>query len=389
MSSVMVDELKAVNTKLQLLNEVLLGNLPENVGRQAHYRDSMVTVTKASTIADSAVPKAPGGTGVFDLKGYNLVIVTTDGNLSNVSYRIQYADGTLSPEIEAKELQKFVGQNTQIQLVNDTAEAAKTIRVHRIQVPPLLAGEVDVNLIESSLARRTSIDSTTANLATGASYTGAWIAVSERSNSILIAAQIDMFSRLAIDWSDDGSTLRFSQVIWLGGSNGFTHAVAVRGAYVRMRIKNTGLKVDGTTGNTTASLYAQIWEQTNEATHKTLYYCQILQNATLTSTTTMFTELVPNHYVQIPYLGLNEVVGTVSGTSPTLQLGFTISPDGTLFSQAETLTTSLTASNTRTVTSGGGIDVQSGLYLRMRYVLTGTTPSFAGTYVSTVQVLDP
>ena len=240
---------------------------------------------------------------------------------------------------------------------------------------------------------RRNLDSTTANLASGATYTGGYKLLSDGAKSVLLNILIDAFCKVTIDWSEDGSTLRHSHILWVGGSNGLAHAFAVRARYVRMTIKNTGLKIDGTTGFTTVSLYAQIWEQSSEATTRTGYFLQILQNATLTTTTTMFFEELP-HYSggqvnALIYVGIIEVVGTVSGTSPTLQLGYAMSPDGTNLSQAETLTTSLTVTATRQFTTGGGIDVGTGKYLRMRYVLTGTSPSFGGTYVSVVEVFEP
>ena len=83
------------------------------------------------------------------------------------------------------------------------------------------------------------------------------------------------------------------------------------------------------------------------------------------------------------------VHGTVSGTSPTLQIGKRASQDGTNFWENESLTTSITATASQQQDNLAAGRIASANYLQYRAVLTGTSPSFAGTYVTIAEVLEP
>jgi len=143
MSSVMVDELKGIKAQLELLNKMLIGDISEDVSVKSRTRFKTFSVTKGSTIADSAFPKAADGTGVVNIQEANRVIIFTDGNPNTISYRIVFADGSISDEVEFVHLSSLAGKFKQIQVNNDTAESGKSIWVRQFLLPPLLMDNVE------------------------------------------------------------------------------------------------------------------------------------------------------------------------------------------------------------------------------------------------------
>lgn len=65
--------------------------------------------------------------------GADLVQISTDGDLTNVSYFIVHLDGSVSLEMEAAESPHFLGPINAVLVTNDTAEAGTNIRVARYQ----------------------------------------------------------------------------------------------------------------------------------------------------------------------------------------------------------------------------------------------------------------
>jgi len=68
-----------------------------------------------------------------DCIGADLVQISTDGDLTNVSYQIVHLDGSTSVEMEAAESPHCLGPINAVLVNNDTAEAGVNIRVARYQ----------------------------------------------------------------------------------------------------------------------------------------------------------------------------------------------------------------------------------------------------------------
>lgn len=81
--------------------------------------------SKASTFADTDVP----------CQGFNLIQVSTDGDLSDISYKLVQLDGRDSHVMQASESPHIIGPVTAIKLTNVEAEAGKTVRVARYRIP--------------------------------------------------------------------------------------------------------------------------------------------------------------------------------------------------------------------------------------------------------------
>ena len=114
MSSVQVEELKKVNEKLDLLNSMLIGDISPDVAVRSRTRFKTHTISKASTIADASSPKAQDAVGVINIQEGNRFIISTDGNPNSVSFRIVFADGSISDEIEMIELNSLPGKYSSI-----------------------------------------------------------------------------------------------------------------------------------------------------------------------------------------------------------------------------------------------------------------------------------
>ncbi len=84
------------------------------------------TKSKAATFTDHEI----------ECGGFDLIIISTDGNLTDISYKILQLDGSKSREVEASALPKFLGPVDSVFITNDTAEAGKTVTITRIQGTP-------------------------------------------------------------------------------------------------------------------------------------------------------------------------------------------------------------------------------------------------------------
>lgn len=149
MSSVQVERLDKIIAQLQLLNSMLIGDISEDVSVKGRTRFKSFIISKASTIADSSSPKAANTAGVVNIQEANRFIITTDGNINNISYRVVFADGSISDEIELNQLNSLPGKFKQVQVNNDTAESGKNIWVRQFSLPPLLADNVEGALSSS------------------------------------------------------------------------------------------------------------------------------------------------------------------------------------------------------------------------------------------------
>lgn len=84
------------------------------------------TISKAAAFADSEVM----------CQGSNLIQISTDGNLRDISYKVLQLDGRTTVEMEAAESPHILGPVTSVLVTNDTAEAGKTVRIARYRGSP-------------------------------------------------------------------------------------------------------------------------------------------------------------------------------------------------------------------------------------------------------------
>lgn len=112
----MVAEMRGINARLDGLI---------NMGKPKPFVLDIKEISKAAAFDDQEV----------DCIGVDLLQVSTDGNLGDVSYKIKHLDGSESLEMEASESPHVLGPIISILIINDTAEAGKSIRVARYQGP--------------------------------------------------------------------------------------------------------------------------------------------------------------------------------------------------------------------------------------------------------------
>lgn len=98
----------------------------ENVQVLGKYYYDSTTIDKTNTFTDTDV----------DVEGYNLVQVSSDGDLRNISYRVKKSDSQLTPTIEASLNPHITGFAKRVLVSNDTAESGKTIYVEKFLVQP-------------------------------------------------------------------------------------------------------------------------------------------------------------------------------------------------------------------------------------------------------------
>jgi len=107
-------EMRGMNSRLDALI---------NQGMPKPFILDVKIISKASTFTATEV----------ECGGFDLIQISTDGNLTDVSYKIEQLDGAKTRELEASELPQFLGPISAIFITNDTAEAGKTVRITRIQ----------------------------------------------------------------------------------------------------------------------------------------------------------------------------------------------------------------------------------------------------------------
>lgn len=94
-----------------------------NIGKPKPFVMDINLLSKAATLDDEKV----------DCFGADLIQISTDGDLSDVSYKVQQLEGGLSLEMEASESPHILGPIAALLITNDTAETGKSIRVARFQ----------------------------------------------------------------------------------------------------------------------------------------------------------------------------------------------------------------------------------------------------------------
>jgi len=130
---------QGIEDKLELLIRAT-GNVPSPVlaGGQ-WYQMTELSKTSTFTLTDDA--------GIIDTKGFNLIVIQTDGNIGTISYKKTFLDGTQEPlEIEARIDNRIVGEITQLNIANDTAETGLKIFVEKFMLPPALLAAIQNNI---------------------------------------------------------------------------------------------------------------------------------------------------------------------------------------------------------------------------------------------------
>jgi len=110
-------EMRGINSRLDAL---ITQGIPKPFVLDARV------ISKASTFTDTEI----------ECGGFDLIKISTDGNLTDVSYKILQRDGSKSREVEASEMPQFLGPVDSVFVTNDTAEAGKNVKVTRIQASP-------------------------------------------------------------------------------------------------------------------------------------------------------------------------------------------------------------------------------------------------------------
>lgn len=107
-------ELRGLNTRLDALL---------NISRPKPFILDLKTISKAATFTDTLI----------ECGGADLIQISTDGNLVDISYKVVHLDGSKSREVEAAESPQVIGRINALLITNDTAEAGKIVKIIRTQ----------------------------------------------------------------------------------------------------------------------------------------------------------------------------------------------------------------------------------------------------------------
>mgnify|MGYP001590622420 CR=1 FL=1 len=320
-------------------------------------------------------------------------MITTNGNINHISYRIVDMQGGISSEIEASQKKRILGPIKQIQLIIDTAEAGLNVFVHRFLAPGAFLSAIDVLVPETATSnQQEQLDSTTASIASGAAYTGAFVLIPTWATGIQIVTQIARLTEIKLDWSDDGTAVIGRWVAW--GGPDFVHNVAIRAKYVRLVITNPGVNQAGTAAQAVTPTTAKIYAVKGIPLVKNVYRFNALELADLTASGT-FGQLRSPTLGVADINGVNmefyiSVIGAVTGTTPTLTVSADYSPDGLDNVGTADESTALTATDTfQNVGQNLSKRILAIGYAACLWTVTGTTPVFNDVFLSVTEVLDP
>ncbi len=110
----MIAEMRGINSRVDALIN-LMGPKP--------FILDLFNLDKAAVFADTRV----------ECIGADLIQISSDGDLTDVSYKIVHLDGSVSLEMEAVESPHILGPVNAVLVSNDTAEAGMTVKVARNQ----------------------------------------------------------------------------------------------------------------------------------------------------------------------------------------------------------------------------------------------------------------
>jgi len=131
----LLDTLTSIDEKTEETNRILRnilealisGKFPVEISWTApakepekRIRIDQKSKSKASSFTDWEV----------DVHGYKLIQIATDGDLTDISYKVQNWDYSWTPEIEASLTPHIIGTVRKIRINNDTGETGKTVFVH-------------------------------------------------------------------------------------------------------------------------------------------------------------------------------------------------------------------------------------------------------------------
>lgn len=112
--------------ELQLIRYGMMGNrTPSNIVLQGGVHHEQDTIDKASTFTDTAK--------LTD--GFNLIQISTDGDLTDISYKIQELSGDIGVSIQASLSPHLVGHNLRVLVTNSEAETGKTVYIDKYELP--------------------------------------------------------------------------------------------------------------------------------------------------------------------------------------------------------------------------------------------------------------
>lgn len=107
-------ELKALNTRIDALIETQ---------KPKPFVLDLRTISKASSFDDTRV----------ECIGADLIQISSDGNLGDISYKVLQLDGGTSDAMEAVESPHVLGPISALLITNDTDESGKNVHVARMQ----------------------------------------------------------------------------------------------------------------------------------------------------------------------------------------------------------------------------------------------------------------
>jgi len=110
-------ELRGLNSRVDALINVL---------SPKPFILDLISLPKAAAFADTRV----------ECINVDLIQISSDGDLTDVSYKVVHLDGSVSLEMEAAESPHILGPINAVLVTNDTAEAGMTVRVARNQGNP-------------------------------------------------------------------------------------------------------------------------------------------------------------------------------------------------------------------------------------------------------------
>jgi hypothetical protein len=123
----------------EILRSLSSPELPKNI-RQGEVFKVVETIDKASTFTDTEV----------NIEGFNLVQLSTDGDLTDVSYKTVMPSGATTPSEESSHDPHIVGAAKRLLVTNDTAESGKTIWVIKTQAPWFMLPAIQHGTSEAS-----------------------------------------------------------------------------------------------------------------------------------------------------------------------------------------------------------------------------------------------
>jgi len=215
-----------------------------------------------------------------------------------------------------------------------------------------------------------AVQSTTSALAASATYVGSWVQVGT-NRALFGTIYTDQSGVLYIDQSSDGTNPDDQEPFVVTGGVQRAFATATKAPYARLRL------VNGPTAQTTLRLY--LWaasvstDGVTTATRRVAYPVLVLGSTAYTASGN-----TPNLPVaEFSELAVDVNVTAVSGTSPTLNLYLDrLGGDGNWYNIWASAQITAVGTVSTTVGAGCATNQAFGNWVRLRWVIGGTSPSF-------------